>query len=120
MQRTSSRCFTFLTNMFPSAAKPLTARTALSVLPNLDQLKIIARDKHSCSQSEYLGCIARLYAVALGLASVARDDRKVLARNGKNRPTVLGVRVEAAFGGLYRGGHRLAIVGWDARLHAIS
>ena len=29
---TSRRCRTFFTNMFPSAAKPLTAKTALSVL----------------------------------------------------------------------------------------
>ena len=32
IERTSNRCLTFFTNMLPSAAKPLTARTALSVL----------------------------------------------------------------------------------------
>lgn len=30
--RTSSRCFTFFTNMLPSAANPFTANTARSVL----------------------------------------------------------------------------------------
>jgi len=37
---TSRRCLTFLTNMFPSAAKPFTAKTARSVLSGREESKI--------------------------------------------------------------------------------
>lgn len=44
---TSKRCRTLFTNMLPSAAKPFTARTALSVLPNNED-KTSRMNKREC------------------------------------------------------------------------
>lgn len=53
--RTSSRCFTFFTNMFPSAAKPFTASTARSVLGVRQRGRVRERVEETTHSRKTLG-----------------------------------------------------------------
>ena len=84
--------------MFPSAAKPFTARTARSVLQRREHTRsgrVYARERGD-AQSEDLWRITGLYAVAFTLAGVARDDGEVGAGDGEDGAAVVGVGVEGA------------------------
>lgn len=86
--------------MFPSAAKPLTASTALSVL-DIDMIRKeirLAWRKHV--QSEDLWSIARLDAVAFALSGIACYDTKICACDGEDCAAVFCVWIKLMLLGL--------------------
>jgi hypothetical protein len=100
MRITSSRCCTFLTNMLPSAAKPLTAKTARSVLEEGFRRRSAEIMKKNHEQAEHFGCIARLDTVSFTLPGVTCNDREIRTGDGEDGAAVLCVRVELASLGL--------------------
>ena len=87
--------------MLPSAAKPFTASTALSVLYAHRQVKtvsVLSQSMHLMrwiyAQSKDLWRIARLNVETLCLTRVSSDDGEVCTSNRQNCPAILGVGVK--------------------------
>ena len=82
--------------MFPSAANPLTAKTALSVLEREQIVKFIimnARQRLDI-QSEDLWRISRLNVETLCLARVTSDNSEISTRDGEDCAAILSIWVE--------------------------
>ena len=89
--------------MFPSAAKPFTAKTARSVLfPDAKESKSTAQKEIEDVQPEDLWGISCLNAETLALSRVTGDDRKVLTGDSEDCTAVFGVGVEGSCLGLER------------------
>lgn len=85
--------------MLPSAEKPLTARTARSVLrPRFSAQIAISDAKHV--QSKNLWRVACLDAIALALPRVTGDDREVRTSDGQDGTAIFSVGVELPFLGV--------------------
>ena len=107
---TSSLCLTFLTNVFPSAAKPFTASTARSVLQRY--VNAMAKtggvehfEEKLDAQPEYFGCIASLNVVTLALTGVAGNDSKVCTCDGEDGAAIFGVWIELSLLRVCDSGH---------------
>jgi hypothetical protein len=97
---TSRRCFTFFTNILPSAAKPFTASTALSVLDHDALLAPQDWAERADAQFEDLGCISRLDVVPFALTGITSDDGEVSTGDGEDGTAILCVGVERLLMGL--------------------
>jgi len=97
LAHTSRRCRTRFTKLFPSAANPFVAKTALSVLgvswnPG----------KRDDSQLKHLPSISSLDTVSLSLPRISCNDCEVLSSDSQDGSSIIIIWVKSANGSALR------------------